>query len=236
MPLRSLELPGGPPSGLVAVPTDQPRAVVAVDEAGHGLAQLVDGVVRLGPRALLLGRADPALGAAIGLRLTQERGVVGDAQPGARAGEVAERSWVAVVPQRQAAGYVGVAAAPAVDDRVLDRLHARRSGRRPWPGAPTPRRWSGPPPERPPQPSVLVQAVVASVPQRWFGPSGMTVPSCGRGRRRPDSSWANDPRAGAAAELVAADPDAVLATQPGPDLAVALASERRGDQHPADQP
>ena len=34
---------------------------------------------------------------------------------------------------------------------------------------------------------------------------------------------------------VAADLDAVLATQPGPDLAVALAGERRGEQHLADQ-
>ena len=33
----------------------------------------------------------------------------------------------------------------------------------------------------------------------------------------------------------ATDLDAVLAAQPGPDLAVALASERRGDQDLADQ-
>jgi hypothetical protein len=236
MPLRSLELPGGPPSGLVAVPTDQPRAVVAVDEAGHGLAQLVDGVVRLGPRALLLGRADPALGAAIGLRLTknaassampsQELEPVkwpsGPGSPSCRSARPRATS-ASRRPQRSTtASSTGCTRGEAVAGlgRVRPRLGAGVVHHQ---NAHT-------------QPSVLVQAVVASVPQRWFGPSGMTVPSCGRGRRRPDSSWANDPRAGAAAELVAADPDAVLATQPGPDLAVALASERRGDQHPVDQP
>jgi hypothetical protein len=35
---------------------------------------------------------------------------------------------------------------------------------------------------------------------------------------------------------VPADVHAVLATQPGPELAVALASERRVGQHPPDQP
>ena len=114
-----------------------------------------------------------------------------------------ERSWVPVVAQRQAAGYVGVGAAPAVDDRVVDRLQRGEAvaglGRvRPRLGAGVVHH-----PERHTQPSVLVQAVVASVPQRWFGPSGMTVPSCGRGRRRPGLVVGpTTPRAGAAAELV----------------------------------
>jgi hypothetical protein len=34
------------------VSLEQPRAVVAADEAGHGLAQLIDGVVQLDPQAL----------------------------------------------------------------------------------------------------------------------------------------------------------------------------------------
>jgi hypothetical protein len=37
----------------VAVSLDQPRGVVAVDEASHGLAELVDGVMQLDPQALL---------------------------------------------------------------------------------------------------------------------------------------------------------------------------------------
>jgi hypothetical protein len=45
MPLLPLELPDTPPWGPVAVPLDQPRGGVAVDEAGDGLTQLVDGVV-----------------------------------------------------------------------------------------------------------------------------------------------------------------------------------------------
>jgi hypothetical protein len=72
----------------VAEPSNQPLAVVGLDEAGHGLAEVVDGVVQLGPQALLLEGADPAFGAAACLRLAQEGGVVGDAQPADRAQEV----------------------------------------------------------------------------------------------------------------------------------------------------
>ena len=54
----------------MAVALDEPGAVVAVDEAGHGLAELIHGVVELDPQALVLEGADPALGAAVGLRLT----------------------------------------------------------------------------------------------------------------------------------------------------------------------
>ena len=48
----------------------EPRGVAA-DEAGHGLAQLIDGVVQLCPQALVFEGADPTLGAAVGLRLRQ---------------------------------------------------------------------------------------------------------------------------------------------------------------------
>jgi hypothetical protein len=48
----------------VAVALEEPLGVVAPDEAGHGLAELVDGVVQLDPQALVLQRADPAFGAA----------------------------------------------------------------------------------------------------------------------------------------------------------------------------
>ena len=67
---------------------DEPGAVVAVDEAGDGLAELLDGVVQLDPQALVFEGADPALDSAIGLRLTQERRAVGDPEPGQGAGEV----------------------------------------------------------------------------------------------------------------------------------------------------
>ena len=75
------------------MPLDQPRVVVAVDEAADGLAQLVDGVVQLRPQALLLEGADPALGAAVGLRLTQERRVVGDASQAIEPRKWPERYW-----------------------------------------------------------------------------------------------------------------------------------------------
>jgi hypothetical protein len=72
---------------------DEPGAVAAVDEAGHGLAELFQSVIQLDPQALVLEGADPALSAAVGLRLTQERRAVGDPQPGQRAGEVGRAIW-----------------------------------------------------------------------------------------------------------------------------------------------
>ena len=72
----------------MAVALDKPGAVVAVDEAGHGLAELIDGVVQLDPQALVLEGADPPFGAPVGLRLAQEGGIIGDPQPGDRAQEV----------------------------------------------------------------------------------------------------------------------------------------------------
>ena len=87
---------------------DEPLSVVAVDEAGHGLAQLVNGVVQLDPEALVFERADPALGAAVGLRLAQEGRVIGDPQPGQRAGEVGRavlgpQSWRSSTPRAMSA-------------------------------------------------------------------------------------------------------------------------------------
>ena len=103
------------------MPLDQPRGVVGLNEAGHGLAELVHGVVQLGPQALLFEGADPALSATVGLRLTQERRAVGDPEPGQRAGEMGRAVLGSpVVAQLQAAGDVGLQAAPAVDDGVID--------------------------------------------------------------------------------------------------------------------
>jgi hypothetical protein len=91
----------------VAVALDEPGAVVAVDEAGHGLAQFIDGVVQGGPQALVFEGADPALSTAVGLGLTQERGAVGDTEPGQRAGEVGRAVLRApVMAQRQTTGDV----------------------------------------------------------------------------------------------------------------------------------
>jgi hypothetical protein len=107
----------------VAAALEEPRGVVAVDEAGHGLAELVDGVVQLNPQALVLQRADPALSAAVGLRLPQERRAVGDPEPGQRAGEMGRAILGSpVMAQLQTAGDVRAEPAPAVGDRVVDRL------------------------------------------------------------------------------------------------------------------
>jgi hypothetical protein len=113
----------------VAVALNEPGAVVAVDEASHGLAELLDGIVQLNPQALVLEGADPALGAAVGLRLTQERGTVGDPEPGQRAGEMGRAVLrPPVMAQLQTAGDVRAELAPAVNDGVIDRLEgAKRS-------------------------------------------------------------------------------------------------------------
>ena len=108
MPPRSWWGLGRPPFGVRwAVSADQPLGVVGLDEAGHGLAELVDAVVQVDPQALLFAGADPSLGAAACPRLAQERGVVADAQPGDRAQEVAGAILrPPLVPQQQAAGHV----------------------------------------------------------------------------------------------------------------------------------
>jgi hypothetical protein len=112
MPLLPVELADRLLRSLVAVPLDEPGAVGAVDEAGHGLAELLDGVVQLDPQALLREGADPGFGAAVGLGFTQERRVVADAQPGQGAGEVGRAVLGSpVMPQRQAAGDVSLQAA-----------------------------------------------------------------------------------------------------------------------------
>src|ERR671913_1665992 len=58
-------------------------------------------------------------------------------------------------------------------------------------------------------PSARVQAMVASVPQRWLGASGMIVPSWGRGRRRPEPAAAPTGPPGAAS-------GAPVSRSPGP--------------------
>jgi hypothetical protein len=88
MLLMPIVLRGRSPSEAGGVALDEPGGVVAVDEAGHGLAQLLHGVVQLDPQALLLESADPALSTAVGLGLAPESGIAADAQPRQGAGEV----------------------------------------------------------------------------------------------------------------------------------------------------
>ena len=57
MPVRLLCCLVGLLWSAVAVALDEPLGVVGPDEAGHGLAELVDGVVQLDPQALVLQRA-----------------------------------------------------------------------------------------------------------------------------------------------------------------------------------
>jgi hypothetical protein len=49
MPLGLIVPPGRPPLSQVPVALDEPAIVVAVDEASHGLAEILDGVAQLDP-------------------------------------------------------------------------------------------------------------------------------------------------------------------------------------------
>ena len=67
---------------------DEPLRVVGVGPGSDGVAELIDGVMQLGPQALFFEGADEAFGAAVGLGLTDVGGVVGEAEPGNGAQEV----------------------------------------------------------------------------------------------------------------------------------------------------
>src|SRR5690606_41328839 len=63
---------------------DEPFVVVGLGPGRDSLAEVVDGVVRFGPEALLFEGADEPFGAAVGFWLTNEGGVVSDTEPGDR--------------------------------------------------------------------------------------------------------------------------------------------------------
>lgn len=67
---------------------DEPLGVVELGPGGDGLAELVDGVVELGPEALLFQCSDEPFGAAVGFGLPDVGGVVCDAEPGDRPEEM----------------------------------------------------------------------------------------------------------------------------------------------------
>jgi hypothetical protein len=98
------------------------------------------------------------------------------------------------VPQRQAAGDVGVEAAPAVDDGVIDRLEGGEAvadlGHM-GPGLGGVVVHAG----KHPHPAISSGPGHGGVgAQRWLGAAGMIVPSWGCGRRRPRIRWgANSP-------------------------------------------
>ena len=73
------------------------------------------------------------------------------------------------MPQRQAAGDLSVQAAPAVDDGVVDRLEGGEAvaDLATWAQA-SAGEWSTQATTHT-QPAARVQAMVASVPQRWLG-------------------------------------------------------------------
>jgi len=102
---------------------DEPFGVVELAEGGHGLTQVIDVLVGLGPEALLLQGADEPFGHAVALRLADEGGIVGDAEPAERALEVVGPVLAApVVTELDASGHVRAQAAEAVDYGVVDGL------------------------------------------------------------------------------------------------------------------
>jgi hypothetical protein len=67
---------------------DEPLGVVELGEGGHGLVQVVDVVVELGPESLLFEAADEAVCSAVALGLAHIGDVVFDPEPGRGADEV----------------------------------------------------------------------------------------------------------------------------------------------------
>ena len=106
----------------MAVTLDQPGAVVAVDEAGHGLAQRIDGVVQLAPQALVFEGADPALSAAMVSGSSRNAGLSAIPSQASEPVKWAERYCGPSRAEVQATGDVALQPSEAVDDRVIDRL------------------------------------------------------------------------------------------------------------------
>jgi hypothetical protein len=87
---------------------DEPLVVVELGPGSDGLAEVVDGVIQLGPQALLFEGADEPFGTAVGFGLADEGGIVCDAEPGDRSDEVVGPVLGSpVVTQRDASGDVG---------------------------------------------------------------------------------------------------------------------------------
>ena len=91
MLLTLIVLPGRPPWGAVAVALDEPRGVVAVDEAATAWRSSSTVSCSWTHKHWSLRGTDPALGAAVGLRLAQERRAVSDPEPGREPVKWAER-------------------------------------------------------------------------------------------------------------------------------------------------
>ena len=113
----------------VAVLLDQPFGVVAGGEGADGVSDVVDGLEDTSVHDLLLEGSEQALDDAIGLRLSDE-GVARRDAPGADLFLESVRHEVAAVimPQRQAAGGVGVDAVELVSHRHADGLKSFEAG------------------------------------------------------------------------------------------------------------
>ena len=128
----------------MAEPSDQPLGIGGSDEAGHRLAQLIDAVVQLRPQALLLEGAVSALGAAVvSGSPTKAASSAIPSQP-VEPRKWAERycgpqSWRNAIPRA-----TSEARPPKRSMTRRKPAAGRQSHPRPWPGAPRPRRCSGP--------------------------------------------------------------------------------------------
>jgi hypothetical protein len=72
----------------VSVSFDEPRCVVEFGPSSDSLAEVVDGVVEIGPEALLFQGADEPFGTAVGFGFADEGGIVCDSEPCDGADEV----------------------------------------------------------------------------------------------------------------------------------------------------
>jgi hypothetical protein len=104
---------------------DEPFVVVGLDEDGDPSAEIVHVLEEARPEALLLDGPHEAFGHAVALGLSDEGGIVLDAQPVERALEVVGPILAApVVAELDPPGDVGFEAPEAVDDGVVDGLES----------------------------------------------------------------------------------------------------------------
>src|SRR5215208_6589232 len=113
----------------MAVPLDEPLAVVAVFDGQERDAQGLDGVETFDPEELFFEGADEPLGAAVALRLTDERRARRDAQEAQLGLEVVAQELAAVVvAERQPARHLGSVGREVLADALAEWLERLEAG------------------------------------------------------------------------------------------------------------
>lgn len=108
---------------MMAVAADEPFGVVELGPGGDSLAEFVDGVMQLGPEALLFECADESFGTSVGFGFANERGVICDPEPVDRPEEVFRPVLGSpVVSQADSSSDIGFKPTEPINDGVVDGL------------------------------------------------------------------------------------------------------------------